>query len=62
MAKKLDKFDEYLELYEDEILQEEAKIRQQCESNLTDEEENEIDNPDTPESVTAAERLVVFFD
>ncbi|MPD01885.1 hypothetical protein E2C01_097433 [Portunus trituberculatus] len=58
MAKKPDKFDEYLKLYEDEILQEEAKIRQQCESNLIDEEENERDNPDTPESVTEAERLI----
>ncbi|MPC55335.1 hypothetical protein E2C01_049268 [Portunus trituberculatus] len=58
MAKKPDIFDEYLKLYEDEILQEEARIRQQCESNLTDEEDNELDNPDTPESVTAAERLI----
>ena len=58
MAKKPDKFDEYIKIYEDEILQEEAKIRQQCESNLTDKEDNEIDSPDTPESVTAAERLI----
>ncbi|MPC84380.1 hypothetical protein E2C01_079118 [Portunus trituberculatus] len=33
-------------------------MRQQCESNLTDEEDNALDKPNTPESVTAAERLI----